>query len=103
MGVCEVMPELSPTIAERARKNERTILQALAERSQAKAAELMGVHESTVSRFNKAEIAALLAASGLKAVPEGMQCFDPDYVKALKTLAGIGLDSPEPRHLDWST
>lgn len=97
------MPELSPSIAERARKNERAILQALAERSQTKVAELMGIHESTVSRTNKAEMAAYLAAAGLKAVPEGMQCFDPEYVKALKTLAGIGLGAPEPRHLDWNT
>lgn len=95
------MPQLSPVIAEASRKVERTLLQRLAQRSQVRVAELMGVSESTVSRIDKAGIAALLAACGLKAVPQEMQCFDPDYIHSLKVLAGVGLQAPSPKSLDW--
>lgn len=43
---------------------------------------------------------ALLLAQGVG--PEEMQCFDPEYIKSLKCLAGVGLQAPEPIHLDWS-
>lgn len=93
---------LNSSIVARARANEKLLLQSLAARSQVRVAELMGVSESTVSRIDKAGIAALLAACGLKAVPQEMQCFDPDYIHSLKVLAGVGLQAPEPRALDWS-
>ena len=95
------MSALSPTIAESARKNERTILRALAERSQVKVAELMGTSETTVSRFDKIGMAAFLAAAGLKAVPSDRVCLDPDYIQSLKVLAGVGLRSGEPKTLNW--
>lgn len=66
------MAELSPAITESARKVERTVLKRLAQRSQVKVAELMGVSESTVSRIDKGAIATFLAACGLKAVPQEM-------------------------------
>lgn len=95
------MPALSPTIAERARKNERTILRALAERSQVKVAELLGTSETTVSRADKSAMAAFLAAAGLKAVPSERVCLDPKYIESLRVLAGIGLQAPERDQLDW--
>lgn len=95
------MVAVSPQIAEASRKTERLLLQTLAERSQVKVAELLGVSESTVSRLDKSSIAAFIAACGLKVVKAEMQCFDPEYIKSLKTLAGIGLRAPEPIVLDW--
>lgn len=99
--VCEVMSALSPQIAETARKNERTILRALAERSQVRVAELLGTSETTVSRADKSAMAAFLAAAGLKAVPAERVCLDPRYVESLRVLAGIGLAAPEREQLDW--
>jgi DNA-binding transcriptional regulator YdaS (Cro superfamily) len=99
------MGPVSPAIAERARKNHTSILRSLAQVSQARAAELIGVSETTVSRFKDGgleQAAALLAACGLKCVPQEMQCFDPEYVRALKVMAGVGLKQPEPQALDWS-
>lgn len=99
------MPSLSPTIAENARKNERAILQAFARVSQARIAEQMGVHDSTVSRFKDGgleQAAALLAACGLKVVPVDMQCFPRDKVSALLTLARDHLMQMEhPEQLSW--
>lgn len=95
------MSALSPQIAETARKNERTILRALAERSQVRVAELLGTSETTVSRVDKSAMAAFLAAAGLKAVPAERVCLDPRYVESLRVLAGIGLAAPEREQLDW--
>lgn len=89
-------------MSDAARKCERTILQTLARVSQVKVAERMGVSESTVSRIDKGHIATFVAACGLKLVPADMQCFDPEYIKSLKVLAGVGLQAPEPMRLDWS-
>ncbi len=94
--------QMSP--AERARKNETVILQALAAAGQNNVALALGVNESTISRFKDgglAQAAAILAHCGLKVIGSGMQCFDPAYVDALKTLAGIGLQKDSPK-LDWS-
>ncbi len=96
------MPQLCAAVAESARKAERTILQTLAKVSQVKVAERMGVSESAVSRLDKAHVAAFVAACGLKLVPAEMQCFDPEYIRSLKCLAGVGLQAPEPVQLDWS-
>lgn len=50
----------------------------------------MGVSESTVSRLmsdHLDKLALVLAHAGLKVVPVAMQCFAPDKVDALLTLA----------------
>ena len=89
---------------ERARKNESTILQAMAAMGQAELAKAMAVHESTVSRFKESGIGTFstaLAYLGLKCVPVGMACFDPTYVEALKTLAEVGIRQAAPQ-LVWS-
>lgn len=99
------MASVSSAIAENARKNERVILQGLARVSQTKVAELMGASETKVSRFKDGgleEIGALLAACGLKAVPDDMQCFSRDKVNALLTLARDHLVQMEhPEQLSW--
>jgi hypothetical protein len=99
------MPELSPSVAEKARKNERTVLQALARVSQSRVAEQMGVNDSTVSRFKDGGIeqaCLFLAACGLKVVPNDMQCFPQEKVHALLTLARDHLVQMEhPDQLVW--
>lgn len=92
----------NPAIQKQAQRNERVILQTLAKVSQVRVAERMGISESAVSRMDKQSIAAFVAACGLKVVPAEMQCFDPEYIKSLKCLAGVGLQAPEPISLDWS-
>lgn len=97
------MPIVSLPPAERARKNEQVILQALAATGQSTVALAMGVNESTVSRMKDGAIgqaAALLAHMGLKVVPVGVECFDPEYVAALRTLAAHGVQKEAPM-LDW--
>ncbi len=93
------MTEVSDFTAKKARKTQTALLQALAERSQTRVADLMGVSESKVSRLKSeqlAEIAAFIAACGLKVVPETAQTYDEDYIKSLKHLAGLGLNAPAP-------
>lgn len=98
------MPAVSLSPVERARKNVQVILQALAATGQNELAKAMAVHESTVSRMKESGIdqfGAALAHLGLKVVPVGVECFDPEYVNALRTLAGVGIRQNAPR-LDWS-
>lgn len=93
------MAEVSDYTAKKARKTQTAILQALAEKSQTRVADLMGVSESKVSRLkgeHLADIAAFIAACGLKVVPETAQTYDEDYIKSLKHLAGLGLHAQAP-------
>ena len=88
---------------ERSRKNVQIVLQALAAAGQNEIARVMAVHESTISRMKDGQIdtfGALLAHLGLKVVPVGMQCFNPAYVEALRTLAEAGIKGQTPR-LEW--
>jgi cytochrome c biogenesis factor len=97
------MPEVSSSPIERSRKNVQVILQALAATGQSEVARAMAVHESTVSRMKDGQIdhfGAMLAHLGLKVVPVGMQCFNPEYVEALQTLAAVGIKHQAPK-LDW--
>lgn len=98
------MPTVSLSPVERARKNEQVVLQALAATGQSELARAMAVHESTVSRMKDGGItqfAAALAHLGLKVVPAGVECFDPEYVSALRTLANVGIQKDAPK-LDWT-
>lgn len=98
------MPAVLLSPVERARKNVQVILQALAGTGQVDAAKAMAVHESTVSRLKADHMdnfGALLSALGLKVVPVGVECFDPEYVAALRTLANVGIQKDGPK-LDWS-
>lgn len=98
------MPAVSLSPTERARKNEQIVLQAFAAMGQGELAKAMGVHDSTVSRMKEGGIetfAKVLAHLSLKVVPVGVECFDPEYVTALRTLAARGVGA-EPPKLDWS-
>ena len=66
----------------------------------------MGTSESTVSRMlapdHLDKFALMLAHAGLKVVPMEMQCFPPDKVQALLTLARDHLAAIErPDQLHW--
>ena len=91
--------------SERARKNASAILQALAKVGQTHVAEFLSVSESTVSRFKEKaipEAAELLAACGLKAVPESLTCYKPESIAALLTLAKERVQRLESiRELEW--
>lgn len=98
------MPAVSLSPIERSRKNVQVILQALAATGQNDLAKAMGVHESTISRLKDGGIdtfGSALAHLGLKVIPVGMECFNPEYVEALKTLAEVGIRQQAPK-LDWS-
>ncbi|MDB5963864.1 MAG: Bacteriophage protein [Polaromonas sp.] len=98
------MTTVSLSPVERARKNVQVVLQALASTGQVELARAMAVHESTISRMKDGGIdtfGTALAHLGLKVVPTGVECYDPEYVNALRTLAGVGIGRDGPR-LDWS-
>lgn len=84
----------------RTRKNHGAILKALAAAGQTRVAALVGVDDSTVTRIKEGQLerlAAVLAASGLKVVPEDHQTLAPDYVRALQVLAVRGVENaPAP-------
>jgi hypothetical protein len=90
---------------ERARKNLSIVLNAMAEKGQNELAKAMGVAESTISRMKGEggleQVVGALAHLGLKVVPVGYECYDPEYVAALRTLANVGIKKEAPR-LDWS-
>ena len=99
------MPSMSNTLTELSRKNETQILRALAEHSQARIAEQLGVNDSTISRFKDgglAQASALLAACGLKVVKTDRICVDVRRYEAMCTLAQAALSSPESaQRLIW--
>jgi hypothetical protein len=83
------MTPVSAAVSDAARKIERTVLHALADKGQAHAATLMGASESAVSRMKDGQIEAvskLLAAVGLKVVPAQYKCLDPIKAQAMVTL-----------------
>jgi Ran GTPase-activating protein (RanGAP) involved in mRNA processing and transport len=80
------MAAILPAPNERARKNERAILQALASRGQVAVAESLNVSESTISRMKEGEItrmSVLLSALGLKVVPIELKCYRPRDIEML--------------------
>lgn len=84
------MIALSDEQLARSRKNESVILKHLASIGQVHLANMLGIHESTVSRWKDKEFTELsqtLAALGLKVIPEEMRCYDPKSIDALLTLA----------------
>ena len=98
------MEPVSLPFADRARKNEKVILSALAETGQAVAASCMGVNESTVSRMKQGDIeqaSKLLAACGLKVVPVSFHCYPEEEIAALRVLARRS-DVLRADNLSWS-
>lgn len=85
------MGTLSNSPLERSRKTVQVVLQALAsDASAASVAAAMGVSESTISRLKNDHLesfALLLAHLGLKVVPVGVQCYEPQYIALVHQLA----------------
>lgn len=88
------MTELSIEILTTARKNEKIILQRLAELGQVNVAKAMGVDESTISRMKNGDIAKaalLLAALGQSPFQSNSMVVTPDKFFSLATFAKDGL------------
>lgn len=92
--------------AEAAKKIVSTVLKATQrEAKQAAIAAATGMQESTLSRLlsdHLDKLALVLAHAGLKVVSVEAQCFAPDYIDALLTLAKVHVGSVESvRSLQW--
>lgn len=77
-------------ISRRAQRIHTAILQALAKISQARVAELIGAAPSTVTLFKDEQLARftqVLAACGLKVVPDTEESVDMNEVRALRVIA----------------
>jgi hypothetical protein len=71
-------------------------LQALSEKGQGPIAQVMGVSDSSMSRWKSDEIpvmAKFLGALDLNVYPKSFVVVDPEYLRALRTMARIGLES----------
>lgn len=97
---------------ERARKNLALIFQRLSSAGQARAAEAVGVSESTLSKMKTPQgdqkwsdfetLARVLAYLGLKVVPIEMRCFNPQQIGAVLALAKAHLAKIDgPDQLVW--
>lgn len=99
------MSEASSNIIDRSRKNERVVLNALAELGQANIADAINMSESTVSRLKDGQItvlASVLAACDLKIVPAKYKCLDPDKAQAMVTLYEAAMERiPNAVELLW--
>ena len=69
---------------DRAQKNEQLILKKLAEIGQIKAADALGVDDSSIYNMKAEKVkvnfktfSVLLATMGIKCIPEGYMCVDP--------------------------
>jgi hypothetical protein len=94
----------SSLIRETAQRNYTTALKALAELSQTRAAELMGVSDTTVCRLKSSEleqICTLLAACCLRVTPTSCEVYDEAFIAALRTLARHGINaSPKSQEVE---
>jgi hypothetical protein len=92
-----------PTVTDLQQRNLSAILKALAEISQVRVAERMGLSGTTVSRMKDEELerfALLLAACNLVVQPRSYQAIDPEKLRALKVLARDSLEQ-ETRGDSW--
>ncbi len=89
------MAELSISGDGIARESLSAILQALSEKGQGAVAQVMGVSDSSMSRWKSDEIpvmARLLAALDLNVYPKSFVVVDPEYLHALRVLARRDLE-----------
>jgi predicted DNA-binding protein (UPF0251 family) len=79
---------------------QSVILQRLAEVTQTRAAEIMGVHASTVSRMHNdiSDVAKLLAAIGLKVAPADSIVTDQEELRFFKRMTVKYLDADLQDH-----
>lgn len=96
-------PAADPVL--RARKITSTVIKSMHDgTSQAAVAAAMGMSESTVSRFisdHLDKFALVLAHVGLKVVPAEACFYDPEYVQALRVLAGRAMRAETPKQMEW--
>ncbi len=93
------MAQVSQQIDARARKNLTVLLRAIGNVSQVRMAERLGVDESTVSRMKSSEferIASVVAACGLKLVPEEQEVYEPGYLEKLRDVLSVELSRKLP-------
>ncbi len=94
----------SSYLTDRARKNEAAILQGLASAGQATVARELDVSESKVSRLKSdgeiRRIATMLAAMGLKVVPQSYRCAKPEVIEAAMVFARAALAN-DSNELVW--
>jgi hypothetical protein len=77
---------MKPEFQDRARNNEKTVLNAVSKVSGKTVAERMESSETTVSRFKNGDLAewsAFLACAGLKVVAANAKCYQPDVAAAM--------------------
>jgi len=89
---------------ERARKIRALILSRLASAGQVNLAEALGVDEATISKTKSKQGSAkypdldlfceALGFLRLKVVPIERQCYTPEYMQALRTLARVHINDP---------
>lgn len=89
------MAALSPHQAERARKYETLLIQALSHVGGNEVAASLNTSQATVSRLKSQfqDFAQLMARCSLKVVPLHYECVEPKVFEAVTTLAGMKLDS----------
>ncbi len=91
--------------AERTRKNEAMILQGLASAGQRAVAGHLAVSESTVSRMKSEgelrQMAAFLAACGMKVVPQHYRCAKPEIIEAAMVFARAAMNQHDSSTLIW--
>lgn len=93
---------MTPSVQALARRNHSTLLQALAEITQERAAELAEVDASKLSKMKAAtgedsrsdleRVCAIFAACNLQVVPRTHKAVDPDKLRALAVLARSSID-----------
>lgn len=78
-----------------AQRNHSALLSGLAQVSQKRVADLVGISESALSEFKDRleRYAAIAAACGLKLVPITDRTLDDDYIQAVETIAAKHLRS----------
>jgi DNA-binding XRE family transcriptional regulator len=87
--------ELTEAMRAQARKNHTLLLQCIAEVSQKRVADLIGVSEATMSGIKNEQlerIAALVVACGLRLAPITERSYDDDYIRSVHTLAKRALE-----------
>lgn len=99
------MPPSSSALAEKARKVESNLLQGIHRSGQSRIAEAVGVSEATISRLKTeqlAQVAAVIAAAGMKVVPDTMRCYPAKKMNAILELARDHLNAVDSvEQLSW--
>jgi hypothetical protein len=82
--------DLAPSVRSLAHRNHGMVLRGMAEVTQRRVAELVGVSESVLSEFKSQHLerlCAVIAASGLRIAPCTEHNYPDEYIDALKVQA----------------